>query len=661
MSFSAAKAVCPVWQSRFLLVRAAGKYAGGGACLFLFFLFLPTLSRAEIFLEPRIGFHGVFQLGRPLPIEIEIFNNGLPAEALLEVRAWKGGATKGGAPYPVDYRREVFVAAQGRKTVQMTIDPDFISRPLSIKFSSAAGNAVRELDLRRHFSPAPVLLFVSERSALPPIVLGPSSANRLVALSLAELPADARALLGVSHVLIYDTSLRDMSRAQINALDTWLMAGGRMVILASLNYALYQEPTLSRFLPVRVNGVKRISYAATSEGRATKSIANVWAQTSTVIQGRAVTEAEGFPVLVESSRGKGRVTYFAVDIGRPPMSDWDGLPRVLQSLIAPAASDDALPRTQWDDAVFTQLILNPSFIASYVPIGALLLTIALYFAGLGVVTWFWQRRRIATRRVIIAFSGWVALASLGGYWYFSRGGKIPEGVLLVSSVIENNGDGFVESQSNLALFSTQSRGYDLQPERGWIDLMPVASRSREQTEPIIVREDGAGTSHYQLPLREWDYRLFRLRAVTRLPLRAQFEAQGDKLLMKIDNQSGMDLNDCWLIVPGRRYALGEISRGASWSKTFSLLRAEGKEESASATSNNINFRDLNFAEKTRSILFHSSFFPRDSEAQWNSGAAVFFGWVQNPDPRVRVDDPQIRVQNYALVRAIIPLARGDEE
>ena len=659
MSFSAAKAVFPAGRGFLLRARTVGKRAGA-AIVFLFLLF-PHLSRAEIFLEARVGFHGVFQLGRPLPLEVEIFNNGLPAEAVLEVRAWKGGATKGGAPYPVDYRREVFVAAQGRKTVQMTIDPDFISRPLSIRFSSAAGKAVRELDLRRNFSPAPVLLFVSERSALPPIALGPSSANRLVALSLDELPADARALLGVSHLLIYDTSLRDLSRAQINALDTWLMAGGRMVILASLNYALYQEPTLSRFLPVRVSGVKRISYVSAAEGKAKVSIANVWAQTSTVVQGQAVTELEGVPVLVESGRGKGRVTYFAVDIGRPPMSDWAGLPRVLQSLVSPVSADDALPRTQWDDSVFTQLILNPSFIASYVPTGALLLAVALYFAGLGVVTWLWQRKRLVRRQVIIAFTGWMVLSSFGGYWYFSRGGKIPEGVLLVSSVIENNGDSFVEAQSNLALFSTQNRGYDLQPERGWIDLMPLASRSPGPTEPIIVREDGAGTSHYQLPLREWDYRLFRLRSVARLALRAQFEAQGDKLLMKIDNQSGKDLNDCWLVVPGRRYALGDISRGTSWSKTFSLLRADAKEENASSTSDNVNFRELNFTEKTRSILFHSSFFPRDSEAQWNNGAAVFFGWVQNPDPRVRVDDPQIRVQDYALVRAIIPLARGDDE
>ena len=66
-------------------------------------------------------------------------NTGRPAEGVLEVQVWKGGATKGGAPYLANYRRDIFLAGQARKTVQLTVDPDFISRPLAIRFTSAAG------------------------------------------------------------------------------------------------------------------------------------------------------------------------------------------------------------------------------------------------------------------------------------------------------------------------------------------------------------------------------------------------------------------------------------------------------------------------------------------------------------------------------------------
>jgi hypothetical protein len=167
-----------------------------------------------------------------------------------------------------------------------------------------------------------------------------------------------------------------------------------------------------------------------------------------------------------------------------------------------------------------------------------------------------------------------------------------------------------------------------------------------------------------LELREWDYRLFRMRSVSRFPLRAELEPQGDKLLMKIDNQSAKDLTECWLVLPGQRYALGDIARGATRHQVFPLTPAKANDDSSVAgRSAAVDFRDLSFPEKTRDVLFHASLFPRDGEiAPWASGAAaVFFGWVKNPEPRLRVDDPRVQVQEYALFRAIIPLAGSEDE
>lgn len=625
--------------------------------------FLPAPGGAEIIIEPRVGFHGVFQLGRPFPLEVELNNSGRPAEGVLEVQVWKGGATKGGTPYPLHYRKEIFLPAQSRKTVQLTVDPDFISRPLAITFSSPAARAFREIDLRRNFSPAPVMLLVSEALALPPVTQASSAPNRLVALSLAELPSDPRALLGVSHLILYDPSMRELSRSQLLALDTWLSAGGNMVILGSLNYALYQEPALGRYLPVRVTGAKRISFAPGS-GKNIRAapIADVWAQASTVTGGKVVTEAQGIPVLVEAGRGKGRVTYLSLDVGRPPLSRWDGLPGFLQSLLAPAPGDDSTPRAQWDDSIFSQLVLSPSFISAYVPSRSLFLAIVGYLIGLGVVTWLWQHKRLPARIVGLGFSTFVTGASIAGYALFSRGGNIPDGVLLSATVIENSADGYVEAQSNLALFSTQIRAYNLEMARGWMELTPVASRSREAPEPAVVLEEGGGLNRYQLPLREWDYRLFRMRSVERFPLRAEFEPQGDKLLMKVNNQSAKDLTDCWLLVPGQRYPLGDLPRGSHFNRAFSLVGSKSLDEAGSGRADALSFRDLTFPDKTREILFHSSFFPRGgAAAPWSGGAAVFFGWVKDAERRVRVDDPRVRVHDYTLFRAIIPLGGAEDE
>jgi len=633
-----------------------------GLFLLLFFA-CPPLCRAEIFIETRIGFHGVFQLGRPFPLEIELSNSGRPAEGILDIQVWKGGVTRGGAPYPLYYRREVFLSSQGRKSVQFTVDPDFISRPVKVSFASAAGRATKELDLRRYFSPAPVLLLSSGGNALAPLSLVSTRSHRLVGISLAELPSDPRALLGVSHLIFYDPSLRDLTIFQLLALENWLTSGGTMVILGSINYALYQEPGLGRFLPVRVTGAKRVSFVPRSESQGRSPvIPDVWAQTSAVLRGQVIADADGIPVLVEARRGKGKVIYLSLDVGRPPLAQWDGLAKFLQKLLASTVTEAPLPQTQWNDSVFTQLMVSPSFIANYVPTVSLFLATVGYLAGIGCLAYWWQRKRYPGRRLLGCLTLTAAVSTVTGYSYFGRGGNIPDGVLLAASLLEDGGDGYVEAQTNLALFSTQIREYSLKLERGWMDLLPVPGRTREKTERGVMIQEGGGASRYQLPLREWDYRLYKMRFVERFPMHAEFTPSREQLLVTIDNQTSKDLTDCWLLVPGRGYALGDVVRGSSWTKSFPLAVADIPGQGTSHASETLGFRDVRFDDKTRDVLFHSSFFPRDGEGSpWRGSAAVFFGWVKDPERRARIDDPAIRNHDYALFRAIIPLGGGEEE
>jgi hypothetical protein len=641
--------------------QAGSRLTSVFSCCLLSFLFLSP-AYAEILLEARIGFHGVFQLGRPFPLEIEVVNSGRPADGFVEVQIWKGGAAKSGVPYPLHYRRDLFVSGQSRKIIQLTVDPDFISRPLVISFNSPTGSASRELDLRRYFSPAPVMLLVSEAGSLS-ISLGSATPNRLVAVSLNELPSDPRALLGVSHLILYDQSLRELSRAQLFALESWLTAGGRMVVLGSLNHALYQEASLSRFLPVRVTGSERISFVPQPvRGEKVAPIPGVWAQVSSLLDGQVLLESAGIPLLVERSRGKGRVTYFALDLGRPPLAQWDGLPRLLRTLLVPAVADEVSPRTRWDDSIFSQIIVSPSFISTYVPTGTLLLAMIGYFAAIAMLTWLWHKSRLPARKIVMSLAIVIAIAAIAGHPLFSRGGNVPDGVLLSSTMLDSIADGYVEAQLNMAMFSTQIRQYNLQLARGWLDLVPVSTPAKEGPQEAVLLQDGGGTSRFRLPLREWDYRLFRMRFIDRFPMRAEFETQGDKLLMKIDNQSSKDLVDCWLVLPGQRHALGEITRGSRWSKIFPVTAPEAPEANQSSRADALNLRDLSFKDKTRDILFHSSFFPRDgAAARWNTGAAIFFGWVKDSERRVSVDDPSIHAHDYSLFRAIFPLPAPEDE
>jgi hypothetical protein len=307
-------------------------------CVALLLSFSLPLHASEITLESEVGFHGLFHLGRPFPLTIEIANSGRPVEGTLELKVWKGGPTKGQAPYPLYYRKKVFLSAQSRRSVQFTVEPDSISRPLIVRFSSPEVDLSREVDLRGHFSASPLMLLLTENRVSTPIPLAVGSSSSLISLSVRDLPSEARAYHGVSTILFYEQSLRDLSKSQSTALETWLSAGGRMIFLGSMHYALYQEPSMSRFLPVRVSGLKKISFLSGLErsyGAKASSLRDVWIQDSRLVEGSVVVEEKGTPVLVETSRGRGKVFYLSLDVGRPPFSEWQGLSLLFKDLLKP--------------------------------------------------------------------------------------------------------------------------------------------------------------------------------------------------------------------------------------------------------------------------------------------------------------------------------------
>ncbi|MCC7483554.1 MAG: hypothetical protein IT529_01070 [Burkholderiales bacterium] len=632
------------------------------ACLMLGLLSFPAPA-AEIRIEPRIGFHGVFQLGRPFPVAVTLESVGAPADGVLEIEVWKRGAVQGGAPYPMRYRRDVFLTARSRRTVQFTVEPDLLSRPLGIRFTSAAASASREVDLRRHFSPAPVILSVGEGGAVPLAALTASFTNRIVALGLAELPPEARALSGVSHLVLYDQSLRELSRVQLLALDAWLAAGGRMVVIGSLNFKLYQEPQLERYLPVRVTGVGRTTFAPEGGAGASAAVAGAWVQSATVLRGRVLARAQGMPVLVESDWGRGKVVYLALDAGRPPLAAWSGLPRLVQGLLAPYGEDNPVPRPQWNEAVFSRLLLDPWFVASYIPTRALFFAILGYLAVLVALVRLWQRRRIAWPALAAASCGWALCAAVGGHLYFGRGGGKPDGVLIEATVMDHAGDGYVEAQTGLALFSTQPRELSLGFGHGWLELMLLAAPGPAHDDRSVAYRHDGGVTRVQVPVPAWGYRLLRARAMERMGVSTEIEQRDGQVLLTVRNQGAADLADCHVAAPGVDARLGDLPRGASWTKRVAPgAEIAGNARDPAPGTDAILPRGLAFRERAHDILFHDSFFPRDATgAAWRGRAAVFFCWIGNPRSRVEPGDPGILVRAHALYRAIVALPVPEEE
>lgn len=624
-------------------------------------IFSISLGAAQVSLEPQVGFHGWFQLGYPFPIRVEVDNRGGPVEGILEVMIWKGGPTRGVGTYPVFHQRQAFLSAQSRKSFQFTVDPDSVSRPLTVTFSGAGFRHSKEVDLRRHFSPSPLILLVTANNFSPPVPLD-SASGPLISLSIGQLPSDPRAYHGVSALIFYEQSLRDLSRRQATALEGWLSSGGRMLVLGGLHYALYQEPSMSRFLPVRVAGLKRFSSVPNLErryGEGGATLRDLWGQDSRLLEGKILLEEQGIPILVETGRGRGRVFYLALDIGRPPLSRWAGLPALFRDLLAARAERKPTLQASWDDTVFSQLLSNPSFISAYVPVRSLFLWILFYLGGIAALAWKWRQHRLRWRALVLCFLIVNSLSCVGGYLYFSRQGNVPDGVLLSATLLESLPDGYAEAQSNVALFSTQTREYGLQVESDWSDLEAFQPRPGTPKDSSVVVQDEGSSTRFIFPLREWAYRLFKVRSLRPFPLRAEIESRGDRVFLRLSNLSPRDLTECWFVVQGQGFFLGDIVRGSSQVREFPLA-AKGS-ASPGGQPPQWDVREVRFANRMRELLFRYSFFS-DSQgvARWGKDSALFFGWVKEAPPRIWADDARVLAYDYTLFRAILPLDEDRE-
>jgi hypothetical protein len=53
-------------------------------------------------------------------------------------------------------------------------------------------------------------------------------------------------------------------------------------------------------------------------------------------------------------------------------------------------------------------------------------------------------QKILGRVTLAVLFGLVSIGTVAGYFLFNRGGNIPDGVLMSSTLLESSGDGYVE-------------------------------------------------------------------------------------------------------------------------------------------------------------------------------------------------------------------------
>ncbi len=601
------------------------------------------------------GFGGVFRLGEPLPLRVELVNSGAAVRGVLEVEEARGGPTRGIPAYSFLQRRDVFLSAHARKVVFLTVDPDSVARPLWLRFTGAGRTHEASVSLRGRFTGQPLVLLLTRSNVAPAIPLSREAPTPVVSLPLTDLPEDPRAYGGVWSVMLYEQSLRGLSGRQRSALERWLSSGGVMAALGGVHYALYRDPATAGLLPVEVRGLKRLDALPDLSARLGGSLEDVLVQQAAATRGTVLLAERDTPILVERSHGQGRVAYLALDVGRPPVADWAGLPALFEEMLGAPPPRPSDPWNAWSRDVFTGLLQDFGFVSLRSPMLSLLLLLALYVGSL--LLWFrlWKAGPRSRRGLAFAPAGLVLASALGGYGYFDRGGYVPDGVLISSTVVdESPWSETAAAHSDVGLFATRRRDFSFSLGPGWtqLDLAPAAD---EGSKASLVLRQGGPRDRVHVPLAEWSAALFKLRSVRPSSVRVDWEQSRDLYRVGIANRSAGPLTECWLVVEGRGYALGDVPPGGSLRREVPAF----PDAARSGEGEGPEVRDVRFDEAVRGVLMRRALFP-DGDAP-DPRTAFVVGWFRDGEPALRVEDPRVTEHHYRMFRVAVPLGGAEED
>jgi len=352
----------------------------------------------------------------------------------------------------------------------------------------------------------------------------------------AELPDRAFAYDGVDLVVLQDVDLDALSGPQQEALEAWVAAGGRVLLVPSRTSTWLEGGLARRLLggrevraaeaadlrsleatygqlprradepvPVFLVGVPPRAAELPARRLLSRS-GNAWPLAERLPGGRAL------PLSWEVDHGAGRVLVPAVDVSGAPFDRWPGLPALVQDVLDYAGVYGAYtwrPRTRGRESPFAGEHLRQALDSRNEPSRVFVVFVVLIYVGVvGPLNWFLLRRRDAQVWLVatipataVAFSLFVFAAG------YAMGGLST--VVWRSSVVSGELDaGHAWERTAFSVLSAVSSTYEVEID-GDLTATRVYRRDVDLgREALSFERTAAATRYPDLPLALWEQAYF---------------------------------------------------------------------------------------------------------------------------------------------------------
>jgi hypothetical protein len=558
--------------------------------LFTGLVFLPGIARRDAYaqtetplpfqtgisMQAQAAYDGYFKYGEWLPIWVELENNG--PDRLAELRA----------PISTSAGLQVFtlpveLPAGARKRLVLYVLPNNFSRQIEVSLVSGDEKLASQ---KVQLNPQPTITYLvgllsPDRGALSLIetieLPGIKRPVTSVDVSTDELSETFEGLRSFDLLVMNDMDTSSLSPAQVDAIDTWVRQGGRLVVaggagaertlsgLAAQGELVTQEvdklPGLEEYIggekPILVPGPFLLTSMASTTAR-------------------TLSAQDDLPIVQEWTTDRGWINFVGLDLAGSPFDAWNGTVDFWQKLVSPGAAFpegspvDMSARQQFASGMAYPLNNLPMLDLPSVRGLALLLSIYVLLVGPINYLVLRQQKRMHLAWISIPAITLIFAAASFGVGYALHGSDI---FINKIAILQPLPSGKAKVDSFIGLFSPARRAYSVRldgaglvsPLNPYLDPWTNPEISGSPTGRAISLLQGDPDYVNGLSVDQWSMQSFLSEGAQMDfgQIQAELHLENGRIVGELHNQSNYALQDVSLIMGSKFVRLGDVPRGAS--------------------------------------------------------------------------------------------------
>ena len=547
--------------------------AAGVAVLTLLPLAGPVAAETEITIEAHAQLAGHVRPGAWSEVYVFIQNNGPAVLGELRVRTQAQGSSQFGvaADLPSGARKEFWLYAQpplfgSTLKVDLVVDDTVLTTV--------------DVPIKSHDAYSPIVAIVAEHpegferdvtSAAAPNPQFGGQATSVLKLQPADLPQRVEAWSAIDRLIWQDVDTASLSAGQLKAMQLWVGAGGRLVILGGTTGTTTLTALPAEMLPFTPSQTVDVPTADLVPllGQLPDGAASVTALAGLLDRGTVLGRTGDLVYAAQASYGQGQVTIIGVDPATAWLTRSVAADTLWQRLLPSTTSPTISPFIFADDSSLLYALQNLPSVA-LPPIESLFLLLLAYIALIGPLNYLILRRLDKREWAWVTMPALVAIFAVGSYGLGAtlKGSDVI--VNEVSIVRANQGTEFGRAQSYIGVYSPSRRSFNVQIGEGALLSNTNSQIQSGQTDQPLDVLIGTTTSE----LRNFEVgfgvlRGFRAEAAAAAPkIDAELTLTAGNVTGTVTNNSTVALENVALVFAGNVVARPSLGPGETWQVTL---------------------------------------------------------------------------------------------